>query len=329
MKKTLLILGLIAGTLTSNAQDIPGYRIENGALEIDNNNIEPGNAGFNALTETRGNYNTMRFAISHNLFKNLNTRAWEYRGTTWDNSFNVIGMAGGEFRFMGAQNWSDGEEPGDNRTDGQLMDEYTTFRISRDGHLAFSGTQVEMGKDFDGGPTARVLMKPSNNDMLFINVEGEVGNGIVLNKKVSVTERAWWNASSSLNFGSDMMFNVDGNSYFNGYVKIGDYDAETPDGYKLYVSDGILAEKVKVSVKNTSDWADYVFADDYTLAELSEVEKFIEKEHHLPNIPSAEEMVKTGLDVAKTDALLLQKIEELTLYIIELNKRVGALEKGE
>jgi hypothetical protein len=116
------------------------------------------------------------------------------------------------------------------------------------------------------------------------------------------------------------------NEYFrvnqDGKVRIGSAfsDIKTPAGYRLFVEDGILTEKVKVAVKTTANWADYVFADEYKLMPLSEVEKFTKENKHLPNVPSAEEMVANGLDVAQTNAKLLEKIEELTLYTIEQNK---------
>ncbi len=108
-------------------------------------------------------------------------------------------------------------------------------------------------------------------------------------------------------------------------VQIG--NVSTPSGYNLYVEQGILAERVKVAIKSTGDWADYVFEENYKLKPLTEVEKFIKKNKHLPNVPSANEMIKEGNDLAKTDALLLQKIEELTLYVIELKKENDLMKK--
>ena len=70
----------------------------------------------------------------------------------------------------------------------------------------------------------------------------------------------------------------------------------------------------------TSQWADYVFADDYKLQPLCYVEQYIKTHKHLPNVPSAEEMVEEGNDLGKTTAKLLEKIEELTLYLIEMKK---------
>jgi hypothetical protein len=113
----------------------------------------------------------------------------------------------------------------------------------------------------------------------------------------------------------------------NGNMLIGDPASVTlPAGYKLYVETGILAEKVKVAVKNTSDWSDYVFEKNYQLKKLEDVEKYVVENKHLPNIPSAEEVVKGGLDLANMDSKLLGKVEELTLYIIALNKRIAELE---
>jgi hypothetical protein len=104
----------------------------------------------------------------------------------------------------------------------------------------------------------------------------------------------------------------------NGQVAIG--NVNTPAGYSLYVEKGVLAEKFKCALKTTGDWSDYVFAKDYKLKSLEEVDSYIQTNKHLPDVPSAEEVVCDGIDMAKMDAKLLQKIEELTLYLIELKK---------
>lgn len=111
-----------------------------------------------------------------------------------------------------------------------------------------------------------------------------------------------------------------------GKVKIGDVDT-TPAGYKLFVKDGILAEKVRVALDGQADWADYVFQDDFELMPLQDVKAFIEKNDHLPNVPSAETMVETGLDVLESDAILLRKIEEAYLYILQQQEQLDALKK--
>jgi hypothetical protein len=111
----------------------------------------------------------------------------------------------------------------------------------------------------------------------------------------------------------------------NGNVTIG--AVTTPAGYKLFVEQGILTEKVKVAVKTSADWADYVFDEQYRLLPLDQVAQYIQQHKHLPGIPSATEMVKDGNDLGQTDAKLLSKIEELTLYVIDMNKQLQQLKQ--
>ena len=92
---------------------------------------------------------------------------------------------------------------------------------------------------------------------------------------------------------------------------------------KLAVNGTICATKVKVTLQGC--WADYVFHANYRLRPLSEVEEFIKQYHHLPEVPTAEEVEKNGLDVGDSQATLLKKIEELTMYVIEQDKQIKKL----
>ncbi len=74
-------------------------------------------------------------------------------------------------------------------------------------------------------------------------------------------------------------------------------------------------------------WADYVFHDDYQLRSLEALDKYIQQYKHLPEVPTTKEVNENGLDVADTQALLLKKIEELTLYMIELKKENSNIKK--
>jgi len=112
--------------------------------------------------------------------------------------------------------------------------------------------------------------------------------------------------------------------YRNGQAVIGDVPSR-PANYKLFVEDGIMTEKVKVALTTSADWSDYVFAPNYKLMPLTEVEDYVIKNKHLPNVPSASELVESGIDLMKMDAKLLEKIEELTLYMIELKKENAKL----
>ncbi len=79
---------------------------------------------------------------------------------------------------------------------------------------------------------------------------------------------------------------------------------------------------------DAQSWADHVFQPNYTLLPLSEVETYIEQNGHLPDVPSETEVKETGINVAEMNALLLQKIEELTLYTIDLEKRLKEVEQN-
>ncbi|MES2518414.1 MAG: hypothetical protein V4585_09920 [Bacteroidota bacterium] len=101
----------------------------------------------------------------------------------------------------------------------------------------------------------------------------------------------------------------------------------TGSTYKMAISGGIITEKVRVATNGTTFWADFVFDPSYQLRPLAEVEKYIKTNQHLPEIPSTADVTKNGIDLAETQALLLQKVEELTLYVIEQNKKIEKLEK--
>ncbi len=125
------------------------------------------------------------------------------------------------------------------------------------------------------------------------------------------------------------MWETSGDNIVNtnvGGVVIGSGIAKTPAGYKLYVAGGMLTEKVKVALRNKSEWSDFVFEKGYKLAPLSEVSAFIKANGHLPGVPSADEMVSEGLDVAKMNAKLLEKVEELTLYMVNQQKQIQKLQ---
>lgn len=110
----------------------------------------------------------------------------------------------------------------------------------------------------------------------------------------------------------------------NGKVVIG--NVTTPGTYKLYVQTGILTEKVKVALTSSSDWADFVFDNAYKLRSISSLQEFITENDHLPDMPSGSELyLSGGVDVLEMFKLQQQKIEELTLYIIQLNNQIENL----
>jgi hypothetical protein len=139
---------------------------------------------------------------------------------------------------------------------------------------------------------------------------------------------------------------LDGNTTDSGIYFASDEDAEWqsgnyPDNPNEIVFVGWGKKKASISLRNgnaffnrvsTSEiildqdyWADHVFEEDYEMMELKEVEGFIEENGHLPGIPSAEEVVKNGVSIGESQVKLLEKIEELTLYMIEQQKEITSL----
>jgi hypothetical protein len=106
----------------------------------------------------------------------------------------------------------------------------------------------------------------------------------------------------------------------SGDVGIGTTD---PKGYKLAVNGKIRAQEIKVE---TANWPDYVFSESYALPTLLETEKYVKDKGHLPGIPSASEVKANGIDLGEMNAKLLQKIEELTLYLISKDKQTNSLQ---
>lgn len=119
----------------------------------------------------------------------------------------------------------------------------------------------------------------------------------------------------------------------NGRVEIGPYQLKTTSPYdndlttptRLSVDGRIVAKEVVVSV--TDFWPDYVFGDNYKLMPLNKLETYIGSNHHLPGFKPASEMEENGIQLSETVKAQMEKIEELTLYIIEQNKKIESLEK--
>jgi hypothetical protein len=111
-----------------------------------------------------------------------------------------------------------------------------------------------------------------------------------------------------------------GNGYFSNNVGIG---TTTPQ-YKLDVCGVIRSKEVRVE----TGWCDYVFANDYKLPALTDVETYIKANKHLPGVTAGSVIENEGLEVGKTSAEMIKKIEELTLYVIDLQKQVDELKKN-
>jgi hypothetical protein len=133
--------------------------------------------------------------------------------------------------------------------------------------------------------------------------------------------------SSSANARLTLQSLVSGGDYDNTltvrYGSVGIGTTAPPTGYKLAVNGNVIA--TAVTVKLLADWPDYVFKKDYQLPTLNQVKDYIDKNHHLPDMPSEKEVTVNGLNLGEMNKLLTKKVEELTLYLIEKDKEIQVL----
>lgn len=142
------------------------------------------------------------------------------------------------------------------------------------------------------------------------------GNESTASNSVSVTTDATSGGGSSVWTESGSVASYSGDVAIGGVL--------VPTGYKLAVDGKLIVEEIKV--QPSGNWPDYVFAKDYDLPTLEEIKKHIEEKGHLPNIPSEEEVQANGVELGEMNRLLLEKVEELTLYILQQEKRITELE---
>ena len=181
-----------------------------------------------------------------------------------------------------------------------------------------------------------------NSEKMRITASGNIGIGTI-NPQANLSIKSGSNVDAEINSlpeGIDIQsFNRTSNSY--GYISFktnaGNESMRilntgqicvgclVPGTYKMAVDGAMAARSLRIT--QTAGWADYVFDKKYNLRPLDEVEKFIQENQHLPDLLSATTVAREGIDVADMQAKLLSKIEELTLYVIELKKEVETLKK--
>nr|WP_299067255.1 fibronectin type III domain-containing protein [uncultured Allomuricauda sp.] len=177
----------------------------------------------------------------------------------------------------------------------------TGYNIYKDGSLE---------ANCSGSPYTITGLSASTTYSFTVTALDAVGNESTVSNVVPVTTDA------PSGGGSSVWSEANSIASYTGDVGIG--TSTVPTGYKLAVNGKIISEELKVQLQ--SAWPDYVFKKDYKLLTLEEIEKHIQEKGHLPNMPSAKEVEANGLEVGEMNRLLLEKIEEQMLYIIELKK---------
>ncbi len=189
-----------------------------------------------------------------------------------------------------------------------------------------------------------------NNTLLRVTGQGNVGIGTISPiRKLDVNGSIGWGTTNAvlqtdqgasielrgngipyIDFSNDptsdydvrLMLNSNNILEIDGDVGIG---TDNTNGYKLAVAGNLVAEEIVVKLRQ--NWPDYVFKKDYEKPNINELENYINDNGHLPNIPDEQKVGKEGINVGEMQVTLLEKIEELTLYIIEQHKKIDRLEK--
>ena len=192
---------------------------------------------------------------------------------------------------------------------------------SRDGALVGIGTHDPTTNLTVRGTGANAIADISSNTssncwLQFGNLTAHMNLGV----GQSTAYPYIWSSNGVFFIGDDGAPTIFVNGMHNGNVGIGTFDTK---GYKFAVNGDAVFNKVVV--KPYTSWPDYIFNPGYRLMPLKDVERYIREHKHLPDVPAAAEVEKDGVDVGVAQAVLLKKIEELTLYVIEQQKEIERL----
>ena len=185
-------------------------------------------------------------------------------------------------------------------------------------------------------------LKPDGNFGIGVvnpNYKLDVDGRMRLRQSGGLTPGIWFNNSSNAEASfigqyKDDLWGVFGNAWQfainrnDGTVYLGSPNLDNENfakgaGYKLRVFGKIISEEVRVQL--TSAWPDYVFEEGYKKLTLPELETYLKENKHLPNVPSAADIDKDGQQLGEIQRKMLEKIEELSLYVIELKKEIDVL----
>ncbi|MBC8755164.1 hypothetical protein H2O64_10805 [Kordia sp. YSTF-M3] len=294
-------------------------------------------AGLNAAT---GSYGSTYFGTGTGNSGYSNTFMGSYAGdVNYGSSGVFIGSSAGKSNTSGGNNIFIGTSAGFRNTTSSyntftgnasgynhVTGNNNTFFGYRSGYSNVSGTGnifLGMNAGYSELGSNKLYIDNSNTSNPLIHGDFST-NYLKINGDEHVTQKLSVFQDfvvGSTTVGSDVL-----NAFFHvkpqqGYINIGTPYAPTiyiNQNYKLFVNGGILAKEVRVR----TDWADYVFEKEYELKPLSEVESYINENGHLPNVPSAKTVETEGLNLGDITKIQQEKIEELTLYIIEQNKNI-------
>lgn len=220
------------------------------------------------------------------------------------------------------------------------------------GFLQLSGDNIRIGTN-SANDLGKFVVRTNNGDRVFVDGAGNMGVGVA-------SPAAKLDVAGKIRIGaSGEALKIDGTNPFiqmfqggvaKAFIQLLDNDLRIgnatgngsgriylfgdevaintsgpANGYSLSVGGEIICEELRVELQGNAPWPDYVFNHDYDLRPLHELKTFITENRHLPNIPAAAQIEDEGFDVGDMNRRLLEKVEELTLYIIQQEEKIDAL----
>ncbi len=183
----------------------------------------------------------------------------------------------------------------------------------------------QFGSVYDAGVDAQIASY--NSAYFYFNGDGSTAvSGNYRYKTLAITNnyRSSDNSGEGVNVGLEV-YAGNGDKNFAALFTGGNVGIGTENPSKLLTVNGtILAREILVSNSSTN-WPDYVFNNDYNLMSLKDLEEYIKENKHLPNIPDAKEIEENGISIGEMQKLQMQKIEELSLHLIEQQKEIDEL----
>ena len=274
------------------------------------------NDGFEKFVVGTANYATLGTGTTYIGFNSVRTTAnWVMSSNGTSNGGNITyGDISGNYHIVTVPSNTQGSTV-QNLTDASVV-EHIRMTVTKDGDVGIGTRNPVVALDVNRTSATTIrsfAIGPFAASIWSMNSNGGYGLGSDENGKGHLYENA--------NNPSPIM------TFRNGRIGIGYTDFDDIAGnHKLFVAGGITAEEVKVKLKG--EWHDKIFLGNYRLLPLSELEIYVKMNQHLPDIPTETEVRANGINLGEMNALLLKKVEELTLYIIDQQKQINTLKQS-
>jgi len=315
-------------SLSANSSGTHNTAIGSNALNKNTTGYQNVSIGsYSLANNTSGNQNsaTGTYSLNQNTIGNLNSTLGTYslNQNTTGSQNSAIGSGALQFNTTGYQNTAIGSYSLKQNISGLFN---TAIGSYASANLTTGSYNTVVGYNSGTG-----LTEGSNNTIIGARVSGlaaGVSNSIIL-ADGSGNQRIFVNDAGNVGIGTtnltaNLKLQVNGNIYSNGKILINS-DLSHSGNYALSVNgDAVFTRAV---VKLYGSWPDYVFDKKYKLKPLEEVEKYIRQKKHLEGMQSESEVWENGIDLGENQKKMLEKIEELTLYIIEQHKALILLKE--